>query len=291
MAKAFSSSQGISTDAKSGTDSTASQDVSRFNIQDRIVSEDSLETTDTEEGTDENDTIEDEGSANESEVTQEETQETSEGTQNVDDPKKELETWKTRYDNANRTIGRQGQELHQLRQMVTQLQQQFEAKNGPQDDTKFLDDFIKNPKQALAEELQRREHQKTTQTIEQQKAEQSNIDFIYQNAPDFDTLKNDILEVAKGDGIHGANLQMLEISMKTDPLYVLQFYKRAQLLRELRNTKQKGQSTLKKIASNSRKTQPIANVPNQSQTKTISDKELSSLSDSEFKALLKKYNM
>jgi hypothetical protein len=289
MARAFSSSQGISTDPKSDTDSKASEDASRFDVTDQKFLEPDAETTDTEAEDDENTMVEDGEPANESEDTQEETQETSEGTQNVDDPKKELETWKTRYDNASRTIGRQGTELHQLRQMVTQLQQQFEAKN-PQDDSKFLDDFIKNPRDLIAKELQRREQQTVSQNIEQQKAEQQNIDYIYQNVPDFDSLKNDILDVAKEDGIEGANIQMLEISMKTDPLLVVQYSKRAKLLRELRDTKQKGQSTLKKIASNSRKTQPIANVPNQS-SKTISDKELSSLSDSEFKALLNKYNM
>jgi predicted RNase H-like nuclease (RuvC/YqgF family) len=291
MARAFSSSQGISTE-QSVTDSKASQDdASRFDIQDRIISTDESDTTDTQDEAEENDTVENEESANESEdTTQEETQETSEGTQTVVDTKKELETWKSRYENANRKIGQQGTELHQLRQMVTQLQQQFEAKNNPQDESKFLDEFIKNPKQALAEEIQRRELQKTSQNVEQQRLEQQNIDYIYQHVPDFDSLKNDILEVAKEDGISNADMKMLEISMRTDPLIVVQFSKRAKLLKELRDTKQKGQSTLKKIASNSRKTQPIANVPNQS-PKTLNDKELSSLSDAEFKALLKKYNM
>lgn len=200
--------------------------------------------------------------------------------------KKELENYKNRYSNAEKLIGKHSQELHELRKFYQQMNQQKQSQPEV-DDSEFLDDFIKNPKEALAKELQRRDSEIETQRKQQEQWVSQNTQHVYQSVPDFDSLKDTILEIAREDGIENPTMDMLQQTVNTDPLLAIQYAKRASLKREIEQVRNKGKDTIKKIASNSKKTPTIKGKTQSSSSKELTDTQLRSMSREDIQNRLK----
>lgn len=213
--------------------------------------------------------------------------EIEETSDDVDALKKELENYKNRYSNAEKLIGKHSQELYKLRQFYQQQQQQTQQSQNEEPDGEFLDKFIKDPKKALAQELQRREAEIQHQRLQQEQWINKNTQHVYNSIPNFDDLKNDILEIAKEDGIANPTMEMLQQTVTTDPLLAIQYAKRASLKREIMNVQNKGKETIKKIASNSKKTPTIKGKSSSSSSKELTDAQLRSMPREEIQKRLK----
>lgn len=209
--------------------------------------------------------------------TAEETQEPSE----IETVKSELSNWQSRYKNLEEVIGRQGKELGELRKIKKQTE------STPESEQEFLDKFIKSPKQALEEELGRRESEAGEQQRQAQEFKQNNRNFVYSAVPNMDKLSETILQLAKEDGIENANMEMLNETVISDPMLAIAYAKRALLKQEIESLRSKNGDTLKKIASNSRKTQPLTGTHSANTKEEISRKDVRNLSTEEIRARLK----
>jgi len=220
------------------------------------------------------------------EPSQEGDTEMEETSDDVEALKKELDNYKNRYSNAEKLIGKHSQELSQLRkfqqqQLQNQQQSQTEEPNGD-----FLDDFVKNPQEALSKELQKRDNAIQQQRQKQEQWVNQNMQHVYNTVPNFDELKGAILGVGKEDGIAEPSLQMLQQTVQTDPLLAIQFAKRASLKKEMENIRNNGKETIKQIAKNSKKTPTIKGKQSASSSKEITDSQLRSMSRDEIQKRL-----
>ena len=277
---------GESLDPSVFTEETSNSDVES---QVKLFSDDNSEedTLETEKDTEEVETEEESEVSNEqeSEETSSEEEPTEEQTSDSE-LKKELDNWKNRYENAQHLIAKHGTELGQLRQLVQQLQDQKPQKE--EDEAEFLDTFVQNPKAAIAKELQKREAEVLQRKQHQEQLNQQNLQYVQNSAPDFDNYKQDILEVAKLDGIKNASMDMLNHTLYNDPILALQFYHRAKLMRENNELKTKGKNVVKQLATNSKKTPTLTSGNSKKSSKVgLTDKEISNLSDKQLQELLK----
>jgi len=215
------------------------------------------------------------------------TEEAEETSDDVEALRKELENYKNRYSNAEKLIGKHSQELHQLRQFYNQQLTQKQSQVEPEDNGEFLDEFIKNPKDALAKELQRREQESYSQKQQQDNWVAQNTQQVYAQVPNFDELRNDILKVAIEDGIENPTMEMLQQTVDTDPLLAIQYAKRASLKREIERVQNKGKETIKQIASNSKKTPTIKGKSKSSSSKELTSSDLRSMPREEIQKRLK----
>ena len=191
--------------------------------------DESPEVEETEANAEVEETEVDENATEASEPDEGDTEQAEETSDDVEALKKELENYKNRYSNAEKLIGKHSQELHELRKFYQQ-QQQAPKQNqpvAPEDDADFLDSFVKNPKEALMKELQRRDEEINNQRMQQEQWIAQNTQHVYNSVTNFDELKNDILAVAKEDGIENPTMEMLNQTINTDPLLAIQYAKRA----------------------------------------------------------------
>jgi len=289
MAKVYNNANSFSPDAnaKDTGNTSDAESFTRFDITDAEPENTDQETTDTDSEVEEGDeeVVEESNTQEDTPSQEESTSETSLGEITT-----ELETMKQRYANAQQLIGKHSSELHQLRQFYAEHQQR--QTQAPEEKGEILDEFIKDPRATLEKEFVRRQQLENQQRqIESQRIAQ-NTQYVDSQIPNKDTLNNLVLEIAKQDGIANPTMDMLNQSIQTDPVLAVSYYRRAQLLAELRETKTKGKKTIDTIAKNSRKPSQLnSNVSTSKQTFSYSDKELSSLSDAEFKALMKQYKL
>jgi len=212
---------------------------------------------------------------------------TEETSDDVEALRKELENYKNRYTNAEKLIGKHSQELHQLRQFYNAQAQQKQSQGEPEDEGDFLDDFVKNPKEALSKELQRREADIQQKRQQQDEWISNNTQNVYNSVPNFDELKSTILEIAKEDGIANPTETMLLQTVQTDPILAIQYARRASLKKEIESIRNKGKETIKKIASNSKKTPTIKGKSSSSTSKELTESQLRSMSREEIQTRLK----
>jgi hypothetical protein len=208
----------------------------------------------------------------------------------VDSLKSEVETYKNRYSNLEKLLGKQSQELGELRKFYQDFQKN--QSQSVETDEGYVDAFIKNPKQAIQQEIARRDAESQQARIQENESVTTNLNQIYQAVPNFDQLKETILEIAKNeDGIAQADMNMLEITLKTDPLYAIMYAKRAQLKQQLEATKSNGKKVVDQLSKNSQRPQPVkAGVPSVSKD-SLSSEDIANMSDKELKIAMKKYGL
>jgi hypothetical protein len=184
--------------------------------------------------------------------------------------------------------GRQTNELGELRKwkQERETQEVEETKLKPDE---AMDEFVRDPtefvrKQQAAAELERR------QVAERQRqAYESNLEVVKAVHADFDDIKQDIVDYAKGRG-ENASLDMVEQLVAVNPSFLTTFIDKMKLEKEvqdLRNivTGNKTRSTKAAVASK----RAVVKGPSSSSQKSVSEDvtDLTSLSDSELEAILK----
>jgi len=211
----------------------------------------------------------------------------------VEELQAELQNWQSRYENANQLIGRHSQELNELRQLKQQQEQEkpLTEEEKKENEQKFLDDFVKNPKEALERELQQREQASLIQKQQQEQFRNGNKDYVYNAVPQMDTLKNTILELAREDGIENATLQQLEDTIATDPLLAVSYAKRAVLKQELDNARNQGKQVVQKIAQNSKRAPVLKGGQSQTSKRDMTSSDIRNMSNEDLKARLKELGM
>lgn len=204
--------------------------------------------------------------------------------------KKELATWQNRYKNAESLIGRHSNELNQLRQFYAQHSQKVDSKQN-EDSGEFLENFVKNPKQALEAELNRRNEALLQQQMQHRTIVENNIQSVKQAIPNYVELADTVLEIAKQDGIASPTYEMFEQTVANDPLLAIQYLRRAQMQVELQQFKNKSKETIKKISNNSLKPKNIKSSAPQKSEEQFTNDDIAAMSDEEIKAYLKKHSV
>lgn len=223
----------------------------------------------------------------EEEVKQEETVE-----EPVPVKKEENEEYKKleeRYKNLEKLMGKQSQELGQLRKFYQETAKKEEPKA---DDKPFLDRFVAEPEKALQEEFERRERSKMEKIEAERQIITTNVSRVYESVPEFDKLVGTIIELAKEDGVESPTTEMVSETVKVDPILAIQYAKRAIMKQKYEEALSKGKKVVENMAKGSQQQKQItkSNSSNNSVPK-LTSKDITKLSDTELKEMLKKFNL
>ena len=156
--------------------------------------------------------------------------------------KKELEKEKESKQGLESVLGRQGQQLGDLRKQIETLTQQLTVWESPEEQDKFNDKFIHNPYQAAIEitkkERETEQTRKQLQELQRLELAKTNEIYIKEKIPNFDELKEDISEILRSDGVAEPIVKavMSDIYVE-DPAILMQLAKRAEIVKENRELK------------------------------------------------------
>ena len=220
-------------------------------------------------------------------TTEEGSTETEDSTPTVEELLAENKKLQDRYENANQVIGRHSQELHDLRTFKTSAEQSPKDEKVTSED--YLNDFVKNPQEALAKELDKRENVAKQQKEYQDNIATQNSNYVYQQVPAMDNLKDTILELAREDGIENPTLKMLNDTISTDPLLAVSYAKRAVQKQQYDELKNNGKSTIEKIAKNSKKA-PVTKSTSKAKEGDLTGSDIRNMSSDDINARLKELN-
>jgi len=225
-------------------------------------------------------------------ATQEDSQEKEEVT--LESLQKQLEEANKRYDNLQSLNGRQSQELGELRkfqkeQLAKQQEKPDVEETNPDE---FIDKFVKNPQEQVVQMLQRQlEKQKAAQQqeqLEQQERYRNNFEYVKQQVPEIQNLRQGILDVAKEMGENDVQDHMIDSAIVNNPYLVAAYGKIAQLKSQLANASNKGSEMLKKVANASKRTSTVSAKSGKASTSAVNtfSGEPASLDDSALAKLL-----
>lgn len=189
-----------------------------------------------------------------------------------------------RYENATQLIGRQGQELGELRQLRAQTEV---PKPAPKSKEEALDDFVKDPVKAIQEEIARREFTKQQEQLAAQTIWNRNQERLAQAVPNLDSLVPTILEIAKADGVQNPTPQMWVETMRTNPEVAFLYAKRAQDRLAYAQASNKGGDVLRKAAAATKRGPTLASATGTSpKSASLRRSDIADLSDAQLAKLL-----
>lgn len=199
--------------------------------------------------------------------------------------------WEVRYKNLDKVFQRQAQEIGELRKMVMKQVGTPTESSGepPQKDPKYLDKFVADPQAAIQAELDRRAAIESAKQMQEAEVARQNIASVYDKVPDFDSLRQTILELAKEDGLENPTMENIDYSLKFEPIVAMQYAKRAKLAQQLAAASNKGKEMIDKMAKGSRQAPVVTGKTGVSVSKEkLTAEDIHSMSDADLKAYLAK---
>ena len=187
-----------------------------------------------------------------------------------------------------KVLGRQGQELGELRKYKSEAEAKELAEPELAPD-EAMDEFVKNPTEFIQKQSARAELDRRQAIERERQAYETNLDVVKNVHPDFEDMKQDIVDYAKGRGEANASMELVEQLVAVNPGYLNLFIDKMKMEKEVADlrsivTGNRSKSTKSAVASK----RSVVKGPSSSQ-KTVNNDvtDFTSLSDSELEAILK----
>ena len=226
-----------------------------------------------------------------------------------DDPDEGEENIKAKYEELAKkherlmsTIGQQGNQIGELRRKEAEYQQLI-ARMNQGNDSDILDEFTRDPRKVLQEEMQRREDIRRKEILESQigndRISMENRAFFSEKAPELESNLDSIKEVLRSDGVpeDGIN-NFISNPYVHDRGLLLNLYKRASAEREANKWKERYERVAKKNPEYLKKIDkaldPRTNIRGKKSSPSkleIDPAKISGMSDKDLEEALKQSNL